>query len=450
MRRINIFSLFCFKLGAVLFVLVSLCGCYDYKDVSSRAYIIAIGIDKSRNSDLYSYTIQFARPVNFAGKSSQSNSSEAEKRKNKTPSVENIIVEAGTIYEALQIIMENVAKAPYLGSLEILVVSEEIAAEGMLKIDDEFSGSFFVKTNFIPIIAKDSAGDFLENVKPSFEINPSKYYETFFHNAASPYVSNINMQIFVGENRNLVGVCSLPYVYRGTMEEEGSSVDAEESSPTESVLNITGMKEIDEMIKDSGEKMVKDSELAHKASDIGLAVFKNMKLKAVIPPQDILWYRAINHKEKFERFVYVSDTIMPEEYSWHSGEKSSDEQNNKISFYIDHAAPESIKVTWIDGKPLISLKFDIKATSFLKLDREKRKRIEERLERSMYRDIMDILIRSSREYEADVYDFGDYLFSGYLTIQDAENQNWSEAYKKAVFSVDINVDVKNTSRLFEL
>lgn len=441
---------FCIKLTAMIFILTSLCGCYDYKDVSSRAYIIAIGIDKSKDSDLYSYTIQFARPVNFAGKGSQTKSSESETRKNKTPSVENIVVQAGTIYEAMQIIMENVAKTPYLGSLEILAVSEEIAAEGMWKIDDEFSGSFFVKTNFIPIVAKDSAKDFLENVKPSFEINPSKYYETFFQNAASPYVSNVNMQIFVSENRNLVGVCSIPYVFRGTMEDGESSPDATRDSPQQSVMNITGMKKIDDMINKSGEKMVKDSELSHKAADIGLAVFKNMKLKAVIPPHEILWYRAINHKENFEKFIYVSENIRSDEYSWDTDEENSGDQNKKISFYIDDAESEDVKISWVDGRPLISMKFNVKATSFLKLDREKRKKIEERLERSMYRDIMKILIKSAEEYEADVYDFGDIFFSGYLTIQDAERQNWREAYKNAAFSVDIDVNIRNTSRLFEL
>lgn len=432
-----------------------LCGCYDYEDVSARAYLIAIGVDKNDQGDGYLYTLQFAKPINFAGKGNQGKTSDSENGNHKTPSVENVVVQAGTIYEALQILMENFAKIPFLGTLEILVVCEDIAMEGMEKIDDELSSAFAVKGNFLPVVAKESAKDFLENIKPAFEINPSKYYETFFQKASSSYVSNVNMQIFTNENKNLVGVCAVPYVYRGSMEEEEDGDSQQGSDRTYSNIDIPGIKEIEDIINGSGEKMVKNIDLSFKAADIGLAVFENMKLKAIIPSEEVHWYRSINHKQRFKSFVYVADTIRLEEDS-EGGEGSENDvrigeanKNKKSSFYISNCSPKSIDVSWIEGNPLISLKFDINATAFLTLDNEKKKKTEERLERAIYRDVMKVLIKSSEEYEADIYDFGDIFISRCLNIQDVANQNWKEAYKNARFSVDMNVNIKNTSRLFE-
>lgn len=125
------------KILSLLLILL-LCGCYNYKELNKIAIVSSIAIDKKDNKYLVSAQIMNA------------------KSENNTESSKIIVYsEKGkTINEALRNMTKKSPRMLYGGHIGKLVISEEIAKEGIINVIDIFQRLTEIKDEFTITIAK--------------------------------------------------------------------------------------------------------------------------------------------------------------------------------------------------------------------------------------------------------------------------------------------------------
>ena len=84
------------RIITLIYLVSLLSGCYDYIEPNDLSYVVAIGIDKGSDETLYNYTLQFARPTQISGGSSEEGGS-GEK------TIGTVKVEAPSIYSAVNV-----------------------------------------------------------------------------------------------------------------------------------------------------------------------------------------------------------------------------------------------------------------------------------------------------------------------------------------------------------
>lgn len=254
----------------MLFILTSCVG----KEPNDRAYVTALGIDKADVG--YLYTIQFAKPDKISGGASESGGSGGD-------IVENISVEAPTIYSAINNANAIVSKDFTMSHAKILVVSEEVAAEGMNGINDTLARNNEIRPGMYIAIAE-NAGEYLEEVKPVIELNPSKYYQlTYENNNGSRTPQNNAIEFYFSCISNKED-CVLPLAGIASAEEDSETTNesGSEESGDKSIINES---QSEAPINESGfENMTKDHiageagvNIKNKSETMGMAVFKSDK-----------------------------------------------------------------------------------------------------------------------------------------------------------------------------
>lgn len=143
------------KIIASLFILLCLSGCWNYKELNEYSIVTGVAIDK--NEDEYEASVLISNsPKN---NSSDSNSSESQ-----------VVVYSGkgkSIFDALKDIGLISPKELYFGSFSVLIISEEVAKDGINNAVDFFVRHPNSRKNFYVVLAKDTkAKDTLKIMTP--------------------------------------------------------------------------------------------------------------------------------------------------------------------------------------------------------------------------------------------------------------------------------------------
>lgn len=144
-----------------LFILLLSSGCYNYKEINEMAIVSSIGIDKDDKTNKYIVSAQIM------------NSKESEDSEDSQITVYS--KEGNTIHEALRNLTLESPRKLYGNHLSKIVLSEEVAKEGIENILDLFIRVTEVRNEFIiTIVKKDKASDVLK-VLTSTETIPAEY-----------------------------------------------------------------------------------------------------------------------------------------------------------------------------------------------------------------------------------------------------------------------------------
>ena len=145
----------------VLFILLLSSGCYNYKEINDMAIVSSIGIDKDNKNDKYIVSAQIM------------NSKESEDSEDSQITV--YTKEGDTVHEALRNITLKSPRKLYGNHLSKIVLSEEVAKEGIDNILDIFNRITEVRNEFIiTIVKEDKASDVLK-VLTTTESIPAEY-----------------------------------------------------------------------------------------------------------------------------------------------------------------------------------------------------------------------------------------------------------------------------------
>lgn len=158
------------SLLTVLILIVSLFLLTSCSTVSTgletKAYVIALGIDNGEIENI-TLTLQIA-VLNSSGESNGSKQEEST----------IISVDSSDIDSGISLINSYISKQLDLSHCKTVVISEEVAKNGVSEYVNNFINNVEVRPNCNIIISKCSALDFLENVKPTFESIQTNYYES--------------------------------------------------------------------------------------------------------------------------------------------------------------------------------------------------------------------------------------------------------------------------------
>lgn len=144
-----------------LFILLLSSGCYNYKEINEMAIVSSIGIDKDDKNDKYIVSAQIM------------NSKESEDSEDS-----QIIVytkEGDTIHEALRNVTLESPRKLYGNHLSKIVLSEEVAKEGIDNVLDTFNRLSEVRNEFIITVVKDNKASDVLKVLTSTETIPAEY-----------------------------------------------------------------------------------------------------------------------------------------------------------------------------------------------------------------------------------------------------------------------------------
>lgn len=150
------------KLFFLLIICLSLCGCYNYKEINDYAIVSAISIDKSeKENKKYTVGIQIMN----AKKDEESD----------TSSIAFYKSDGNTIYECLQQIILDLPKELYLGHNEVVIISKKLLSqETPLNYLDYFMRDSEIEKDSLIIISKeDKAYNILKIITP-LETIPSR------------------------------------------------------------------------------------------------------------------------------------------------------------------------------------------------------------------------------------------------------------------------------------
>ena len=150
-----------FVIVLTLFILLLSSGCYNYKEINEMAIVSSIGIDKDDKNDKYIVSAQIM------------NSKESEDSEDS-----QIIVytkEGDTIHEALRNITLESPRKLYGNHLSKIVLSEEVAKEGIDNVLDTFNRLSEVRNEFIITVVKDNKASDVLKVLTSTETIPAEY-----------------------------------------------------------------------------------------------------------------------------------------------------------------------------------------------------------------------------------------------------------------------------------
>ncbi len=162
MKKIIIFILslvFCFNLT----------GCYDSKEISRIAFVIAVGFDKD------TYTFQLAKPSAFEGDGEDTSPLLTKK------------ISADNVYKAMDRLNSSISEKCDYSHIKMVIFSEEKLKSGI-----ENDVAAMLKSNDFHPNAKiamcyGKASEYLEDMEIPLDTNPAEYYENIFNENFTQY-----------------------------------------------------------------------------------------------------------------------------------------------------------------------------------------------------------------------------------------------------------------------
>lgn len=154
-----------------LAVSLSLCGCYDSREINETAYVIALGVDK--RGDSFNYTFQISMPLAMGGGEEGMSGGGGEENSK----VENIVIGAADFYEARSRLDNFLSKQVNLSHLGMIAFSSEVAEEGLESHMNFLLREREVRPHTKVCVTAAKAEAFIRGINPILEANTAEFYD---------------------------------------------------------------------------------------------------------------------------------------------------------------------------------------------------------------------------------------------------------------------------------
>lgn len=151
------------KILIIIILLFSLCGCYNYRELNEIAIVSAIGIDKT--DDGYKMAVQI---MNTKKEGQDTNSSGSQ------PKFIVYTAEGKTIQGILRDFVLESPRRLYTTHLQLLVISEDLAKDGISDILDWFARDSESRKQFYVLVSENNQTEDILNTLTSLETLNSK------------------------------------------------------------------------------------------------------------------------------------------------------------------------------------------------------------------------------------------------------------------------------------
>ena len=374
------------KFILVLTFLFLLSGCYDYKELNDYSIVTGISIDKIE--DKYEVSVLIS---NSSKSSTETDSKES-----------NVVVYSGkgtTLYSAFKDIGLISPKEIYIGSFSVLILSENVAREGIDNVVDLFLRYPNSRKSFYIVISKDKAKDVLKIMTPLANF-PSQ-------NISNNLSSSTDLQGIIGKvsfNKLL------------------------------SILVQDGIDPSINTIKDIGnkEKGAKQSNLESTNPKTyvkldSLAIFKNYKLVDIANRNESIGINFINGnvKETYLKLNYNDGYVVIDTNKIKTSIKTKLDNNPKVNINIEGEA----KIIECNGN----------------IDLEDYKTIEklQKLSNKKIRKIVNQGISLAKKNNSDIFGFGLKFSKSHPKYFEKNKDNWDKIFKNLNIDTKVKIILKN-------
>lgn len=345
------------KLIFPIFIIFLLSGCYNYRELNQLAITSAVGIDKIE--DNYTVTVQVTN--------TQKTGSDSNATGNQAKFI-TYTKSGRTIQEAIRNIILECPKRLYVNHISLLLVSENVAKEGIHDILDFFSRNTEFRKQFNVIVTKtDDTSEILNILTPLETLNAKKIKDSIVADARYLGLSQVVsfedlLKTYLNKKTEFV-LTSVKY--KGDYKKGEKEDNLKESSPNTNIIVEP------------------------------LAVFKNDKLKGYMSHDDSITYTYITNR--------VESSIV----------NSTCGEDKNLAVEITNS---KTSLAHVKNKPVINLK--VKSSGNIKeihcdLDLTKNENIEKlqkNIEKKLKNDIEKTIKKNIEKYNSDIFGFEETIF----------------------------------------
>lgn len=431
------------KLIAALLAIMPLTGCVG-NEPNNAVYIVAMGFDKAKDgSDNYEMTIQFAKPTEISGGASESGG------KGGSDIIENIVVNAPSIYAGINTANHIVSKKFSLFHSKLFVFSSEVAQEGIADLLETMSRSEEIRADVYMAVSRGRANEYLTEVKPVVELNPAKYYQlTYDENDADGFPRCTLLEFAFLENVDYadIAVPVAGVMDGGSVEENGEKLQDEESSDSggnnkksdDSNSQNENSEEKNVPLNESGFEFKIKNYIAgqvavqeeNRSETMGMGIFRNEKLVAILGEKESVLYNILrgNYRSSYVTFREKQDSDKP------------------VTLKIAQRKRPMIKIDKDNKKVRIRLYLEADFYS-VSADYNIEKHIAE-FEGETKKEInsaCEEFIKSVRDnYDSDIVGIGLEAKKLFWTNKEFEEYNWRKKFSEYDISVDTDFKIRRT------
>ena len=387
-----------------------LTGCNNAEGVETKAYVIAMGIDKGTVKEL-KLSLQIA--TLSGSNSSSGESSGASKSSSEASTV--ISVECNTVDSGINLINSYISKKINLSHCKVIIFSEELANEGLSNVIYDLISNIEIRPQCHVLISKCNSKDFLEQVSPIFESNPANYYERIFSSAEyTGYVANVYLydlyNSILSTTSQAIAILS------------GINTDSTHPQNNNSSNILDGNYKADETPIESKNRI----------EIIGTAVFNDDKLVGELDNIETMCHLIISND-------LDSGTItIPNPFK----------ADSNLSVFINTNKDTTHKVSLVNGYPYIECNVNVVCdvlsmdTTIDLNDIQTINFLNSYVSTYLENALSSYLYKTSREFRADIDDFGRYAIVKYSTWNDWLDSDWLNNYQNAFFKVKVNASIQ--------
>lgn len=379
------------KIFLIIFLCLFLSGCGNYAELDKLAIVTGVAIDKKGNDYEISYLVANSPK-------GQTSSKEGEAK---------TTVYSGTgktIPDAAMVIEQKSPKKIYLGHVNVVIISEDIAKDGFFKVADWLFRSPETRKQFYLLQAKnDKAKDIIKIISP-LESFPSQSIATLLEsNRDSKSASTTTTY------NNFVG-----YVL-----EEGAD-------PILPTITIHG-----NIKKGSEQSNIETTEPIAYLTLGPLAIFKEDKLVGYATTKESELINLIQNKIKEIKFslTFKNDAL------------SIDSYNLKTKLSIEDESHITLTITGTGNIYNINSNIDISNPKEIK-------KIENLWNKSLQKSLKKLIRKMQDKYHADIFGFGNKIYSTYPKKWNQLKKDWNNKYFKEVkVKIKSNLKIPDTGSL---
>lgn len=397
------------KFLCVVYVFVlcfCICSCYDASEVEETAYVIAFGIDKGNNGNLY--TFQLAAPLGSSsaeeiGAFSENDGEESEAEEDEiivsnNKSVKNIVVSAQDFYSAKSLLTNFLSKNLSFSHLKMIVFSYEAVSDTLAEHIDLFSKEMQICPTAFVAVSKDGAESYLKSVNPELEASTAKYYELSNSKKKLVYAPSKTLKDFMKESNSRGKSAVLPLAVIKKTKNSAELSEAAGGDETETLLSSS------------------------KAEMFGMAIFKNEKPVGEAGGKETVFYNVLtgqtknivypfelNGERKFARLSFVNTPRF------------------KLSGYKN------------DGGAEVKIKLNLEYTGSGNENEKEENEIKDFALKIFKTDLELFLKRIANEYKADIFNIGALEQRRYKTVYEMKNASFDDFLENCLFTVDLKV-----------
>lgn len=377
------------KMMLLFLVLTSLLlsGCWSKRELNELGIVVALGIDKV--DDDYEVSIQVVDPSEISSKQPSSGRSP----------VVTYHAKGKSVFEAIRRMTTLTPRKPYFSHLQIVVIGEELAKEGINEPLDFIARDHEFRNDFDVIVSHEATAKDVLNVLTPIEKMPANKLLNSIKVSEKSFGSTLSV----------------------STDELLNTLSGKEKSAVLSAVEIQGDTKLG--IDQTNVERIKTPVILKYA---GIAVFKDDKLVGLLSEEESIYYNFLNNK--------IESTV--EVIACPKGDELSTEITKSSS---------KIKGTFKNGQPKITIKIDVtqnigEVNCDINLTTDKTihfidKKTEEKIKEQTEKTLKII----QQDYKLDILGFGEALHRADPKKWDKLQKDWSTIYPEVTVNIEVHV-----------